>query len=175
MLPNSVSGDGKVYATTLKKALEFFGSYIENNVDEKLDQLGDGAAANVTGLKLTEHHTTDSNGMPQNNIIVEYDNTNVENFLHCQIWMKTDADDSIYAQQGTASGVKYIIEGVQAGTTYIVKAVSVNKQGGTSAFADSPTAQITIKGSQLIPAMPRQFILTSVSYTHLTLPTILLV
>lgn len=160
MLPNNVSGDGKVYASTLKKVLNFFGEYINSNVDEKLDQLGDGAAANVTGLKLTETHTTDSNGMPQNNIIVEYDNTNVENFLHCQIWMKTDDDDSIWAQQGTASGVRYIIEGVQTGTTYIVKAVSVNKQGGTSAFADSPTAQITIKGSQLVPDAPKQFVLT---------------
>lgn len=160
MLPNNVSGDGRVYASTLKKVLNFFGTYINDNVDEKLDQLGDGAAANVTGLKLTETHSTDSNGMPQNNIIVEYDNTNVENFLHCQIWMKTDADDSIWAQQGTASGVKYIIEGVQTGTTYIVKAVAVNKQGGTSAFADSPTAQITIKGSQLIPDAPKQFVLT---------------
>lgn len=159
MLPNSVSGDGKVYAATIKKVLDFIGTYINNNVDEKLDQLGDGAAACVTGLHLTEQHTTDSNGMPQNNILVEYDNTNVENFLHCQIWVK-DSSTDVYAQHGTASGLKYIIEGVYAGQTYTVKAVSVNKQGGTSAFADSPTAEITIKGSSLIPETPRQFVLT---------------
>ena len=159
MLPNSVSGDGKVYASTIKKVLDFFGSYINDNVDEKLDQLGDGAAACVTGLRLTEQHTTDNNGMPQNNILVEYDNTNVENFLHCQIWVK-DSTNDVYAQHGTASGLRYIIEDVRAGETYTVKAVSVNKQGGTSAFADSPIATITIAGSSLIPEPPRQFILT---------------
>ena len=159
MLPNSVSGDGKVYASTIKKVLDFFGSYINDNVDEKLDQLGDGAAACVTGLRLTEQHATDSNGMPQNNILVEYDNTNVENFLHCQIWVK-DSTNDVYAQHGTASGLRYIIEDVRAGETYTVKAVSVNKQGGTSAFADSPIAAITIAGSSLIPDPPRQFVLT---------------
>lgn len=159
MLPNSVSGDGKVYASTIKKVLDFFGSYINDNVDEKLDKLGDGAAACVTGLRLTEQHATDSNGMPQNNILVEYDNTNVENFLHCQIWVK-DSTNDVYAQHGTASGLRYIIEDIRAGETYTVKAVSVNKQGGTSAFADSPTATITIKGSVLIPDPPKQFILT---------------
>lgn len=159
MLPNSVSGDGKVYASTIKKVLDFFGSYINDNVDEKLDQLGDGAAACVTGLRLTEQHATDSNGMPQNNILVEYDNTNVENFLHCQIWVK-DSTNDVYAQHGTASGLRYIIEDVRAGETYTVKAVSVNKQGGTSAFADSPIAAITIAGSSLIPEPPRQFVLT---------------
>ena len=159
MLPNSVSGDGKVYASTIKKVLDFFGSYINDNVDEKLDQLGDGAAACVTGLRLTEQHATDSNGMPQNNILVEYDNTNVENFLHCQIWVK-DSTNDVYAQHGTASGLRYIIEDVRAGETYTVKAVSVNKQGGTSAFADSPIAAITIAGSSLIPESPRQFVLT---------------
>lgn len=159
MLPNSVSGDGKVYAATIKKVLDFIGTYINNNVDEKLDQLGDGAAACVTGLHLTEQHSTDSNGMPQNNILVEYDNTNVENFLHCQIWVK-DSTNDVYAQHGTASGLRYIIEDVRAGETYTVKAVSVNKQGGTSAFADSPIATITIAGSSLIPEPPRQFVLT---------------
>lgn len=159
-IPNSVSGDGQTFAMKLKIILRDIVTYINNNVEEKLDQLGDGAAAAVTGLKLTEQHTTDSNGMPQNNILVEYDNTNVENFLHCQIWVKTGEEDSVYAQYGTASGLKYIIEGVKAGETYTVKAVSVNKQGGTSSFVDSPIASITIKGSVLIPDPPKQFILT---------------
>jgi len=55
--------------------------------------------------------------------------------------------------------VKYIIANVSAGVTYTVKVVAVNKQGGTSIFDKAPQANITIKGSVLIPATPRQFIL----------------
>lgn len=152
-ISNSVSGDGRKFVAELKQYLKSFQFF----VDEKIDDIGEGGAAQVVSLKLTEEHTTDSNGMPQNNIVVEFDNTNVNEYLQAQIWMKSTDD---YEQVGATGGVKYIIEGVTTGVTYTVKVVAVNKGGGTSNFSEAPTATITIQGSVLIPDAPTQFVLT---------------
>lgn len=158
-IPNDVSGDGKRFAMALKKFLLKFSTEISEETDKKMDSLGEGAAEQVIGLSLTETHTTNSNGMPQNNIVVEYDTTNVTNFAAAQIWLSSDQGEH-FEQVGSSGGLKYIIEDVKAGTTYIVKVVATNKNGGTSVFDEAPQASITIKGSVLIPDVPKQFVLT---------------
>lgn len=154
-IPNNVSGDGKTFVAKLKKFLEKF----EKETDDKLGNMSVGGAEQLIGLSLTETHSTDANGMPQNNIVVEFDTTNVTNFSTAQIWLSDD-DGKAFQQVGTTGGVKYIIEKVTAGTIYIVKAVAVNTSGGSSDIGAAPQASIQIKGSVLIPDTPRQFVLT---------------
>lgn len=154
-IPNSVGGDGKTFVAKLKKFLEKF----EKETDEKLGNMSVGGAEQLIGLALIETHTTDANGMPQNNIIVEFDTTNVTNFSTAQIWLSSDEGKS-FQQVGTTGGLKYVVEKVTAGVTYIVKVVAVNTSGGSSDKNKAPQASITIKGSVLIPDMPKQFVLT---------------
>ncbi|HJI10388.1 MAG TPA: hypothetical protein OIL90_09750 [Phascolarctobacterium faecium] len=154
-IPNAVSGDGKTFVAKLKKFLEKF----EKETDEKLDNMSVGGAEQLIGLSLMETHSTDANGMPQNNIVVEFDTTNVTNFSTAQIWVSSDSGKT-FQQVGTTGGLRYIIEKVTAGITYIVKVVAVNTSGGSSDKDRAPQASITIKGSVLIPDMPKQFVLT---------------
>ena len=157
IIPNSVSGDGKSFVSKLKNFLRDFSKAVNKVIEDKLSNMGEGGAEQLVNLRLTEEHTTDANGMPQNNIKVEYDNTNITDFSSAQIWIKEEG--GTFEQVGSCGGVKYIITNVSAGVTYTVKVVAVNKQGGTSIFDKAPQANITIKGSVLIPATPRQFIL----------------
>ena len=154
-IPNSVSGDGKTFVALLKKFLVQF----ESVTDEKLSNMSVGGAEQLIGLSLTETHSTDANGMPQNNIVVEFDTTNVTDFSTAQIWLSSDEGKS-FQQVGTTGGLKYVVEKVTAGVTYIVKVVAVNTSGGSSDKNKAPQASITIKGSVLIPDMPKQFVLT---------------
>lgn len=96
--------------------------------------------------------------MPQNNIVVEFDTTNVTDFSTAQIWLSSDAG-ATFQQVGTTGGVKYVIEKVTAGVTYTVKTVAVNSSGGSSDIDNAPQAMITIKGSVLVPDAPKQFTL----------------
>lgn len=154
-IPNSVSGDGKTFVSLLKQFLVMF----ENVTDEKLDSMSVGGAEQLIGLTLMETHATDSNGMPQNNIVVEFDTTNVTNFSTAQIWLSSD-DGKTFQQTGTTGGLKYVIEKVTAGVTYTVKAIAVNTSGGSSDADKAPQAAIRIKGSVLVPDAPKQFVLT---------------
>lgn len=154
-IPNSVSGDGKIFVALLKAFLIMF----ERTTDEKLDNMSVGGAEQLIGLTLMETHATDANGMPQNNIVVEFDTTNVTNFSTAQIWLSSD-EGKTFQQTGTTGGLKYVIEKVTAGVTYTVKAVAVNTSGGSSNSEQAPQASITIKGSALIPDAPKQFVLT---------------
>lgn len=154
-IPNSVSGDGKTFVALLKKFLVQF----ESVTDEKLSNMSVGGAEQLIGLSLTETHSTDANGMPQNNIVVEFDTTNVTDFSTAQIWLSSDAG-ATFQQVGTTGGVKYVIEKVTAGVTYTVKTVAVNSSGGSSDIDNAPQAMITIKGSVLVPDAPKQFVLT---------------
>lgn len=154
-IPNSVSGDGKSFVAQLKRFLKGF----RDDTAEKIDNIGAGAVEQVFGLRLTEEHDYDSKGNPINNIFVEFDNTNVTNYLNAQIWMREENEISFH-MVGTTSTVTYTITDVKAGYTYEVKVVACNTNAGTSDFADAPSVDIEIRGSVLIPAAPTQFFLT---------------
>lgn len=157
-IPNSVDGDGRNFVTQLKRFLQGFRS----DTESKIEGIGEGAVEQVINLRLTEEHTTDNNGMPKNNIRVEFDNTNVSNYLQAQIWLKEGNAGSTkpYRMVGSTNKVVYVIESVKKDVTYTVKVVGCNKNSGTSKFDEAPTATITIKGSVLIPATPTQLVLT---------------
>ena len=154
-IPNSVSGDGKSFVAQLKKYLQAF----RDNTQDKIDSIGAGAVEQVFGLRLTEEHDYDSKGNPINNIFVEFDNTNVSNYLNAQIWMKKSTENA-YRLVGTTSNVTYTIPDVLTGATYYVKVVACNTNSGTSDFDDAPEEDITITGTVLVPAAPTQFYLT---------------
>ena len=154
-IPNSVSGDGKSFVAQLKKYLQAF----RDNTQDKIDSIGAGAVEQVFGLRLTEEHDYDSKGNPINNIFVEFNNTNVTNYLNAQIWMKKSTENA-YHMVGTTSNVTYTIPDVLTGATYYVKVVACNTNSGTSNFDDAPEEDITITGTVLVPAAPTQFYLT---------------
>lgn len=154
-IPNSVSGDGKTFVSQLKKFLQSF----RDDTEERIDGIGAGAVEQVFGLRLTELHDYDNVGNPVNNIFVEFDNTNVTNYLNAQVWMKTSTENA-YHMVGTTSNVTYTITNVNTGTTYNVKVVACNTNSGTSDFDTAPVANITIQGSVLVPSAPTQFYLT---------------
>jgi len=89
-IPNSVSGDGKSFVSKLKNFLRDFSKAVNKVIEDKLSNMGEGGAEQLVNLRLTEEHTTDANGMPQNNIKVEYDNTNITDFSSAQIWIKEE-------------------------------------------------------------------------------------
>lgn len=157
-IPNSVDGDGRNFAAQLKRFLQG----LRSDIEDKIAGIGEGAVEQVINLQLTEEHATDSNGMPKNNIRVEFDNTNVSNYLQAQIWMKEGNAGSTkpYRMVGSTNKVVYVIESVKKDVTYTVKVVACNRNSGTSKFDEAPTATITIKGSVLIPATPTQLVLT---------------
>ena len=154
-IPNSVSGDGKTFVAQLKKYLQSF----RDSTQEKIDGIGAGAVEQVFGLRLTEEHDYDSKGNPINNIFVEFDNTNVSNYLNAQIWMRESTENAFH-MVGTTSNVTYTITDVKTGSTYYVKVVACNTNSGTSDFTNAPVEDIEIMGSVLVPAAPTQFYLT---------------
>lgn len=157
-LPNSISGDGKNWVLRLKQALaELSGSF--SDVEDIVDGTKPVEVNHVTGLALRELHVTDNNGMPQNNIEVTFDTTNVDKFASAKIWLAAGSDGN-YQNIGSTAGTRYLIEDVKAKETYYVKVTAVNTTGSESDFDTAPSAYITIKGSVLIPNKPTQFYLT---------------
>ena len=154
-IPNNVSGDGKSFVTQLKRFLKGF----RDDTDKKIDDIGAGAVEQVFGLKLTEEHEYDSKGNPVNNIFVEFDNTNVSDYLNAQVWMRKSTEN-FFRLVGTTSNVTYTITDVVAGATYYVKVVACSTHAGTSDFNAAPVAEIEIRGSVLVPEAPTQFYLT---------------
>ena len=157
-ISNAISGDGRKFVAELKNFLRNFRGQVDEAIKDTVTDVGEGTAEQLTNLSLSEVHVTDSTGRPQNNIQVDFDNTNVTNYRQAQIWMKYGSRD--YVQVGTTSGVRYTIENVEANVTYTIKVIAVNKNGGTSKFDEAPEKSITIKGSVLIPDAPSQFFLT---------------
>lgn len=157
-LPNNIGGDTKSFVAKLKKVLLSLSDSL-SDVTDRVDNVEPDEVAQLIGLKVTEEHTTDGNGMPQNNIVVEYDNTNVSDFASANIWLSDD-NGSNFQRVGSSNNLRFIIENVKAGITYVVKATAVNKKGNESDFDEAPSAVITIKGSVLVPDAPYQFYLT---------------
>lgn len=157
-LPNSISGDGKNWVLRLKQVLaELSGSF--SDIEDIVDGTKPVEVNHVTGLALRELHVTDNNGMPQNNIEVTFDTTNVDKFASAKIWLAAGSDGN-YQNIGSTAGTRYLIEDVKAKETYYVKVTAVNTTGSESDFDTAPSAYITIKGSVLIPNKPTQFYLT---------------
>jgi hypothetical protein len=154
-IPNNVSGDGKSFVAQLKKYLQSF----RDDTKNKIDSIGAGAVEQVFDLQLSEEHDYDSHGNPINNIFVEFDNTNVSNYLNAQIWMRKSTENA-YRMVGTTSNVTYTIPDVLTGATYYVKVIACSTNSGTADFDDAPEEDITIQGSVLVPAAPTQFYLT---------------
>lgn len=155
-IPNSVDGDGKRFAAAIKKVLSMYGLSTERQIEDMKPGAG---TEQVTGITLLEMNTTDGNGMPRNDIDVSFSNAAVTDYSSAQIWLSSD-DGKSFKQIGTTGGLKYVIENVSAGKMYFVKVVAVNSSGGSSNFEEAPQASIEIKGSVLVPAVPRQFVLT---------------
>lgn len=155
-IPNSVDGDGKRFAAAIKKVLSMYGLSTERQIEDMKPGSG---IEQVTGITLLEMNTTDGNGMPKNNIEVSFSNAAITDYASAQIWIASD-ESKIFKQIGTTGGLKYVIENVNAGTTYFVRVVAVNSSGGSSNFEEAPQASIEIKGSILVPAIPKQFVLT---------------
>lgn len=155
-LPNSVSGDGKTYASAVKKALQI----LSESISRSFEQFGEGAVAVVSGLEASEWHTTDANGMPRTDIVITFSSKDIEKYKHSQVWVKDNSDGSTWSQAGTTNEGKFTIEDVRHGLTYTVKVVSVNVLGGSSNFEISPTVSITVQGGTIIPDAPSQITLS---------------
>nr|DAY12437.1 MAG TPA: H-type lectin domain [Caudoviricetes sp.] len=158
-IPNSVDGDGKRFAAAIKKVLSMYGLSTERQIEDMKPGSG---TEQVTGVTLLEMNTTDGNGMPKNNIEVSFSSSAVTDYASAQIWITQGSVDNIddFRQVGTTNGLKYVVENVSAGTMYFVKVVAVNSSGGSSSFEEAPQASIEIRGSALVPTVPRQFVLT---------------
>ena len=155
-LPNSVGGDGRNYASAVKKALQT----ISESIVKSFEQFGEGAVAIVSDLAASEWHTTDANGMPRTDIVITFNTDDIEKYKHSQIWVKDSSDGSTWSQAGTTQEGKFSIEDVRHGLTYTIKVVSVNVLGGSSNFEISPTVSITVQGGTIVPDAPSQVILT---------------
>ena len=145
-IPNAVSGDGKTFVTALKKLLSQLNTTTNNIITCK---------EQVTSLALTEIDFSTS----KTNIRVTFDSSPVTDYAGAQIWYKEDADGT-YKQAGNTNGNAYVIESVNANTTYYVKVVAINSSGGSADFDTAPEANISIKGMNIVPGVPTQFVLT---------------
>lgn len=156
-IPNSVSGDGKTFVAALKNYLTKYGLVTDEKIDSALEELTK-KPNHVTNITLLELHAI-TDGVRSNNIQINWDMTPVNDYAKAEVWY-TRAADSAWEKAGEASGTQYVLQGVAAGETYYIRVIAVNSKGVTADFDTAPIANITIKGSQYIPAPPTQFVLT---------------
>lgn len=159
LIPNSVSGDGKTFVAALKNYLTKYGLVTDEKIDSALEELTK-KPNHVDSITLLELHAI-TDGVRSNNIQVNWDVTPVEDYAKAEVWYKMgDDDDSAWQKAGEASGTMYVIQGATAGAMYYIRVIAVNSKGVAADFDTAPMANITIKGSQYIPAPPTQFVLT---------------
>lgn len=156
-IPNSVSGDGKTFVAALKNYLTKYGLVTDEKIDSALEELTK-KPNHVDSITLLELHAI-MDGARSNNIQINWDSTPVSDYAKAEIWYTRSAD-SAWEKTGEASGTQYVLQGVAAGETYYIRVIAVNSKGVTADFDTAPIANITIKGSQYIPAPPTQFVLT---------------
>lgn len=156
-IPNSVSGDGKTFVAALKNYLTKYGLVTDEKIDSALEELTK-KPNHVDSITLLELHAI-TDGVRSNNIQINWDSTPVSGYAKAEIWYTRSADSS-WEKAGEASGTQYVLQGVAAGETYYIRVIAVNSKGVTADFDTAPIANITIKGSQYIPAPPTQFVLT---------------
>lgn len=157
LIPNSVSGDGKTFVAALKNYLSKYGLITDEKIDSALEELTKkpNHVDNITLLEL--HAITD--GVRSNNIQINWDTTPVNDYAKAEIWYTRSAD-SVWVMAGEAIGALYVLQGATAGETYHIRVIAVNSKGVAADFDTAPIANITVKGSQYIPAPPTQFVLT---------------
>lgn len=156
-IPNSVSGDGKVFVTKLKRYLTDF--LFETN--KKIDEVEVGLTerpAHVDKLSLVESHTI-NDGVRINLIQIGWEIGLVDDYAKAEIWYKT-ANNTAWEKAGESSGTQYTYSGAVTGETYFIKVVSVNSKGIAADFDTALQGSIKIKGSQYAPKTPTQFTLT---------------
>lgn len=156
-IPNSVSGDGKVFVTKLKRYLTDF--LFETN--KKIDEVEVGLTerpAHVDKLSLVESHTI-NDGVRINLIQIGWEIGLVDDYAKAEIWYKT-ANNTAWEKAGESSGTQYTYSGAVTGETYFIKVVSVNSKGVAADFDTALQGSIKIKGSQYAPKTPTQFTLT---------------
>lgn len=156
-IPNSVSGDGKVFVTKLKRYLTDFLS----ETNKKIDDVESGITerpAHVDKLSLVERHII-NDGVRINLIQVGWEIDLVDDYAKAEIWYKI-ANNIAWEKAGESSGTQYTYSGAVAGETYFIKVVSVNSKGVSADFDTAPQGSIEIKGSQYVPKPPTQFTLT---------------
>ncbi|WP_293807210.1 hypothetical protein [uncultured Phascolarctobacterium sp.] len=156
-IPNSVSGDGKTFVAALKNYLTKYGLVTDEKIDSALEELTK-KPNHVDSITLLELHAI-MDGVRSNNVQINWDSTPVSDYAKAEIWYTRSADSS-WEKAGEASGTQYVLQGVAAGETYYIRVIAVNSKGVTADFDTAPIANITIKGSQYIPAPPTQFVLT---------------
>lgn len=156
-IPNSVSGDGKTFVAALKNYLTKYGLVTDEKIDSALEELTK-KPNHVTNITLLELHAI-TDGVRSNNIQINWDSTPVSDYAKAEIWYTRSADSS-WEKAGEASGTQYVMQGATAGETYHIRVIAVNSKGVAADFDTAPIANITIKGSQYIPAPPTQFVLT---------------
>lgn len=156
-IPNSVSGDGKTFVAALKNYLTKYGVVTDEKIDSALEELTK-KPNHVDSITLLELHAI-TDGVRSNNIQINWDTTPVNDYAKAEIWYTRSADSS-WEKAGEASGTQYVLQGATAGETYHIRVIAVNTKGVAADFGTAPIANITIKGSQYIPAPPTQFVLT---------------
>lgn len=157
LIPNSVSGDGKTFVAALKNYLAKYGLVTDEKIDSALEELTK-KPNHVDSITLLELHAI-TDGVRSNNIQISWDVTPVNDYAKAEIWY-TRATNSSWEKAGEASGTQYVMQGATAGETYHIRVIAVNSKGVAADFDTAPIANITIKGSQYIPAPPTQFVLT---------------
>nr|DAU60534.1 MAG TPA: tail component [Caudoviricetes sp.] len=156
-IPNSVSGDGKTFVAALKNYLAKYGLVTDEKIDSALEELTK-KPNHVTNITLLELHAI-TDGVRSNNIQINWDMTPVNDYAKAEVWY-TRAADSSWEKAGEANGTQYVMQGATAGAMYYIRVIAVNSKGVAADFDTAPMANITIKGSQYIPAPPTQFVLT---------------
>lgn len=156
-IPNSVSGDGKTFVAALKNYLAKYGLVTDEKIDSALEELTK-KPNHVDSITLLELHAI-MDGVRSNNVQINWDSTPVSDYAKAEIWY-TRAANSSWEKAGEASGTQYVMQGATAGETYHIRVIAVNSKGVAADFDTAPIANITIKGSQYIPAPPTQFVLT---------------
>ena len=156
-IPNNVSGDGKPFVAALKKALIKYKEDLNKKIDDNTSSAGE-KPGHVSSVQLLELHSI-NDGVRINSIQVSWVKTTVTNYAKAEVWFRT-ATDKAWEKAGESSGTQFVYSGATTGLTYYIKVVAVNTKGNTADFDTAPQASIKIQGSQYIPNLPTQFVLT---------------
>lgn len=153
-LPNSISGDGSTFVAKLKNALNDFSTDVTKAIDE-----GATKPLQCNTITLSEQHSTDSLGYPQNDIYVSWLTTGIDNYKGAQIWYRKGNSGS-FTYAGISNVTSYTLQGVEGANTYYIKVVTIGDNEATADFDAAPTESILIVGEVITPSLPDQFTVT---------------
>ena len=153
-LPNSISGDGSTFVAKLKNSLNSFSTDVSKAIDN-----GATKPLQCNTITLSEQHSTDSLGYPQNNIYVSWLTTGIDNYKGAQIWYRKGNSGS-FTYAGISNVTSYTLQGVEGANTYYIKVVTIGDNEATADFDAAPTESILIVGEVITPSLPDQFTVT---------------